>query len=169
MSLQNRVISGFSSEVSPLAGDLLARHGIRSWVKMSGGAGLHVMVPLRASHSFEEVRAAAELITYRARAREPKLFSFETRASRRRGRILIDTGRNEFGATYAAAYAVRPKPTAPVSAPCTWDEVESGAVYPQTFTLRGMAARLDAVGDLWADLHGSPSDVVLSAAKDLHF
>ena len=70
----------------------------------------------------------------------------------RGGRIFIDIGRNRAGATFAAAYTVRARPGAPVSAPCTWDEVASGAVAPQTFTLRTMPARLDAVGDLWAAL-----------------
>ena len=41
-------------------------------------------------------------------------------------RILVDTGRNGYSATFAAAYAVRPKPGAPVSAPCTWAEIERG-------------------------------------------
>jgi bifunctional non-homologous end joining protein LigD len=68
----------------------------------------------------------------------------------------VDTGRNEFGATYAAAYALRPKPNAPVSAPCTWAEVESGDVGPQSFTLRSMAKRLDTVGDCWSALFDAP-------------
>jgi bifunctional non-homologous end joining protein LigD len=71
----------------------------------------------------------------------------------REGRIFVDTGRNGYSATFAAAYAVRPKPGAPVSAPCTWDEIESGAVHPQTFTLRNIPERLAVIGDLWADLH----------------
>src|SRR5438552_16355369 len=70
----------------------------------------------------------------------------------RRGRILIDTGRNGYSATFAAAYTVRAKAGAPVSAPCTWKEIERGDVGPQTFTLRTMAARVSAVGDLWADM-----------------
>ena len=49
-------------------------------------------------------------------------------------------------------YAVRAKPGAPVSAPCTWDEVESGNVGPRTFTLRNMAARVEDVGDLWSGM-----------------
>ena len=64
----------------------------------------------------------------------------------------MDTGRNEYGATFAAAYAVRPRNGAPVSAPCTWDELESGKVGPQTLTLRGMAKRVAKLGDLWEDL-----------------
>jgi bifunctional non-homologous end joining protein LigD len=56
------------------------------------------------------------------------------------------------GATFVAVYSVRAKPGAPVSAPCTWAEIERGRVHPQTFTLRSMAARIEAVGDLWIDL-----------------
>jgi bifunctional non-homologous end joining protein LigD len=47
---------------------------------------------------------------------------------------------------------VRAKRGAPVSAPCTWDEIERGTVEPRTFTLRNMAARLERVGDLWAEM-----------------
>ena len=70
----------------------------------------------------------------------------------RGGRILVDTGRNGYSATFAAAYAVRARTGAPVSAPCTWDEIERGVVGPQTFTLRTMAARIAEVGELWADM-----------------
>ena len=68
----------------------------------------------------------------------------------RAGRILVDTGRNGYSATFAAAYAVRARPDAPVSAPCTWEELERGEVGPRTFTLRTMADRIAQVGDLWS-------------------
>ena len=48
----------------------------------------------------------------------------------RKGRIYVDTGRNGYSATFAAAYTVRAKPGAPVSAPCTWEEIEKGKVAP---------------------------------------
>jgi bifunctional non-homologous end joining protein LigD len=64
----------------------------------------------------------------------------------------VDTGRNGYSATYAATYTVRARPGAPVSAPCTWEEVERGDVGPKTFTLRTMAQRVADRGDLWADL-----------------
>jgi bifunctional non-homologous end joining protein LigD len=70
----------------------------------------------------------------------------------RRGRILVDTGRNDYSATLAAAYTVRARPGAPVSAPCTWEEVERGEVAPRSFTIRNMAKRIENVGDLWADM-----------------
>lgn len=70
----------------------------------------------------------------------------------RGGRIYVDTGRNGYSATFAAPYTVRAKRGAPVSAPCTWEEVERGDVSPGTFTLRNMPDRIAKMGDVWADL-----------------
>ena len=70
----------------------------------------------------------------------------------RAGRILVDTGRNDYSATFAAAYTVRARPGAPVSAPCTWEEIEHGEISPKSFTIRNMAERIENVGDLWSDL-----------------
>jgi bifunctional non-homologous end joining protein LigD len=128
-----------------LVRDLLARHHIRSWVKTSGGSGLHVLVPLRPTHGFAEVRAAAAFITRSARAREPKLFTFEVRPARRRGRIRIDVERNRAGAALISAFSVRAD--APlVSMPLEWQELE-GAVYPDDFSVGALRARLDAAGN----------------------
>src|SRR4029078_6047082 len=84
--------------------------------------------------------------------RYPKELTLEFQQKDRAGRILVDTGWNDYSATFAAAYAVRARAGAPVSAPCTWDEIERGEVGPQTFTLRAMADRLTAVGDLWSGI-----------------
>jgi bifunctional non-homologous end joining protein LigD len=65
----------------------------------------------------------------------------------------VDTGRNGYSATFAAPYTVRAKSGAPVSAPCTWEEIERGEVDPGTFTLRNMPERIEAVGDVWADMN----------------
>src|SRR5207248_5947155 len=84
--------------------------------------------------------------------RDPVHLTQEFIKADRVGRIFVDTGRNDYSATFAAAYAVRARPGAPVSAPCTWEELAAGEVGPQTFKLRNMADRIDAVGDLWADM-----------------
>ena len=70
----------------------------------------------------------------------------------RKGRIYVDVGRNGYSATFAAAYTVRAKRGAPVSAPCTWEEVERGEANPQTFTLRNMPERVAKIGDVWSDM-----------------
>jgi bifunctional non-homologous end joining protein LigD len=84
--------------------------------------------------------------------RDPKNLTQEFSKVDRGGRIFIDTGRNGYSATFAAAYAVRPKPGAPVSAPCAWEDLQRGEVGPRTFTLRTMPSRIAEVGDLWSDM-----------------
>jgi bifunctional non-homologous end joining protein LigD len=85
-------------------------------------------------------------------ARHPGMLTQEFSKADRGGRILVDTGRNGYSATFAAPYTVRARPGAPVSAPCTWAEIERGEVTPRSFTLRTMASRIAAVGDLWSDI-----------------
>ena len=131
---------------------LLEELGLPSWVKTSGSKGFHVVVPLDRKAGFDEVGRFAHRVGALLVERDPQHLTQEFAKADRGGRILVDTGRNGYGATFAAAYAVRARPGAPVSAPCTWDEVESGAVGPRTLTLRDMPARTAALGDLWADL-----------------
>jgi bifunctional non-homologous end joining protein LigD len=136
--------------------DLLAELGLPSWVKTSGSKGFHVLVPLDGQAGFDTVWQFAESAGRVLVARYPDVLTQEFIKVERDGRIFVDTGRNGYSATFAAAYAVRPKPGAPVSAPCTWDEIENGAVHPRIFTLRNLPERLAVQGDLWADLpkHG---------------
>jgi bifunctional non-homologous end joining protein LigD len=133
--------------------DLLEKDlGLPSWIKTSGSKGFHIVVALDGKSDMGTVAHFTHAVGALLVSRDPKHLTQEFHKKDRGGRILVDTGRNGFSATHAAAYAVRPKPGAPVSAPCTWDEVESGSVAPQTFTLRTMPARIAAVGDLWSDL-----------------
>ena len=132
--------------------DLLDELGHPSWVKTSGSKGFHVVVRLKARATFDDSSRLASRVADAFVQRYPKLLTMEFSKADRRGRILVDIGRNRAGATFVAAYSVRPKPGAPVSAPCTWDEIEQGMVGPQTLTLRTMAARVATVGDLWAPL-----------------
>lgn len=132
--------------------DLLDELGLPSWVKTSGSKGFHIVIPIDGKAHAGVVGSFAHRVGAMLAERHPDDVTQEFHKVDRGGRILIDTGRNNPGATFAAVYAIRPKPGAPVSAPCTWDEVERGVVGPRTFTLRSMAARLAAVGDLWGDL-----------------
>jgi bifunctional non-homologous end joining protein LigD len=138
--------------VALAARDLLEARGHTSFVKTSGSKGLHIVVPLGPRATFAQSSRLADEIAGALVAQHPQLATQAFSKADRGGRLYIDTGRNRAGATFAAAYTVRARPGAPVSAPCTWDEVASGAAGPRTFTLRAMADRLAAVGDLWADL-----------------
>jgi len=132
--------------------DLLAELGLPSWIKTSGSKGFHIAVPLDAKSDFGVVARFAHRVGRIMCQRDPDNLTQEFAKVDRGGRILVDTGRNGYSATYAATYTVRAKPGAPVSAPCTWEELERGAVGPKTFTLRSMAQRIADVGDLWEGL-----------------
>jgi bifunctional non-homologous end joining protein LigD len=135
-----------------LVRDVLAELDLPSWVKTSGSKGFHIVVPLDSTLGFDEVAAFAVGVGKVLVARDPRHLTLEFSKADRGGRIYVDVGRNGYSATFAAVYALRPKAGAPVSAPCTWEEVERGEVAPQTFTLRKMPARVEAVGDLWAEM-----------------
>jgi bifunctional non-homologous end joining protein LigD len=136
--------------------DLVAELGLTSFMKTTGSKGFHIAVPLNGQSDAGEVSSFAGIVGDILVARYPKMLTQEFSKADRGGRIYVDTGRNHPPATFAVAYAVRPKPGAPVSAPCTWEEIEKGKVEPQTFTVRNMAARVTGVGDPWSTLHDTP-------------
>ena len=135
--------------------DFLSELGLKSWIKTSGSKGFHIAVPLDGKDDFGTVSQFAHAVGRTLVKRDPENLTQEFHKVDRRGRILVDTGRNGYSATFASAYTVRAKPGAPVSAPCTWEEVERRQVGPKSFTLRTMAQRIADVGDLWSDMLSS--------------
>jgi bifunctional non-homologous end joining protein LigD len=132
--------------------DLLDELGLPSWVKTSGSKGFHIVVPLDGKTDTGQVAAFAHAVGSLLVVRHPTTLTQEFHKVDRGSRILVDTGRNGYSATFAAAYAVRAKPGAPVSAPCTWEELEAGKVHPQSFTIKNMTDRIADAGDVWSDL-----------------
>jgi bifunctional non-homologous end joining protein LigD len=132
--------------------ELLDELGLPSYVKTSGSKGFHIVVPLDgeadADTAWRFAHGAGAVLV----KRHPHLLTQEFIKADRGDRILVDTGRNLPGATFAAVYAVRARPGAPISAPCTWDELEGGQVGPGTFRLRTMAARIGEAGELWSGM-----------------
>ena len=145
--------------------DVLEELGLPSWVKTSGSKGYHIVVPLDGKMETGAVAGFAHAVGTLLVIRDPKHLTQEFHKKDRGNRILVDTGRNGYSATFAAAYAVRAKPGAPVSAPCTWEEIERAEVEPQSFTVRNMAARIEAVGDLWADMRKRKRSLTRAVAK----
>jgi bifunctional non-homologous end joining protein LigD len=135
--------------------DLLTELGLPTWVKTSGSKGFHIVASLDGKTRMGEAARFAHLAGSLIVKRNPQILTREFSKADRGGRIFVDTGRNGYSATFAAAYTVRAKPGAPVSAPCTWAEIERGEIGPRTFTLRTMPQRVAQVGDLWADMRKS--------------
>ena len=132
--------------------DLLEKLTLPSWVKTTGSKGFHIVVPIDGKTDIDVVARFANAVGTLFVSLAPDRLTQEFSKADRRGRIYVDTGRNGYGATFAAAYTVRAKRGAPVSAPCTWEEIERAQVHPRTFTLRSMPNRIAKVGDVWADM-----------------
>jgi bifunctional non-homologous end joining protein LigD len=139
--------------------------GLPAWVKTSGSKGFHIVVPLDRKTHMGDVAAFAHAVGALLVRRYPDVLTQEFHKVDRGTRILVDTGRNGYSATFAAAYAVRPKPGAPVSAPCTWEEIEKGTVHPRSFAVRNMADRIEDVGDLWAEMLKKKRSLTRAIAK----
>jgi bifunctional non-homologous end joining protein LigD len=129
--------------------------GLTSFVKTTGGRGLHVHVPLRAQDDFDAVRSFARQAAGVLAARNPDLVTAEPRKERRGSRVYADIMRNAYAQTVVAPYSVRARPGAPVSVPLRWDELEDHALRPGKFTLRTVRPRLEELSgdaDPWAAL-----------------
>jgi bifunctional non-homologous end joining protein LigD len=115
--------------------------GLRSFVKNTGGVGLHVVVPLVPERGWAEVFGFARGLALLMAARRPDLYSTAMPKAGREGRILLDFWRNGRGHTAVAAFSTRARPRASVSVPLEWDELDA-EIRSDAFTLRTLPKRL---------------------------
>jgi bifunctional non-homologous end joining protein LigD len=131
---------------------LLDDIGLESFPKATGGKGLHVVVPLRPRDDWTTIKAFAKSLAEDLVRQEPAAYTAVLAKKARRGRIFIDYLRNQRGASAIAAYSARAREGAPVAAPLTWQEVESG-VRADAFTVTTLPERLAALSrDPWTEL-----------------
>ena len=139
-------------EVATLVREELDGLGLVGGVKTSGSSGMHVVVPLERGISDEAAVLAAQIVATRVVARAPGIATVERSVSARpTGTVYVDYLQNIRAKTVAAAYSVRARPGATVSAPLEWKEVES-TLDPRDFTIETMPARLKRDGDIWGRL-----------------
>jgi bifunctional non-homologous end joining protein LigD len=141
--------------------------GLTSFVKTTGGKGLHVHVPLRADGDFDAARGFARQVGGLLVTRMPDMVTIEQRKDKRGHRLYVDVMRNAYAQTVVAPYVVRARPGAAVSVPLHWDELNDAALEPGRFTLRTVRHRLadlDHATDPWAEL--TRHRYSLAAAQD---
>jgi bifunctional non-homologous end joining protein LigD len=115
---------GNVKEAALLLRELLKGLGLESWPLLSGGKGLHVVVPLDASKDWPTVKSFAERFSRAISEAEPRMFTANIRKEQRKGRIFLDWLRNQRGATAVMPYSARGREGAPVSAPVAWSELD---------------------------------------------
>jgi bifunctional non-homologous end joining protein LigD len=145
----------------------LSELGLKSFVKTSGGKGLHVVVPLARRATWDEFKNFAKAVAMDVARREPKRYVATVSKTKRAGKIFIDYLRNARGATSVAAYSTRALAGAPVSTPLTWDELDSvkGAA---AFTMANLAQRLNALDDdPWVDFFDVRQSITAKMSEKL--
>jgi bifunctional non-homologous end joining protein LigD len=130
---------------------LLDKLELPAYLKTTGSRGLHIAVPLNREEDFDSVRAFVRRLAEIAVDEDREHRTLEQRKDQRRGRVFVDTNRNAYAQHMAAAYAVRARPGAPVSAPLDWNELDRKDLRPDSVTVRNVFGRLEKVGDLWKD------------------
>ena len=127
--------------VKKAAADLkghLADIGLTSWPMLSGGKGVHVVVPLVPRAEWPEAKSFCERFARALAEAEPDRFTANLKKVNRKGKIFIDYLRNQRGATAVLPYTARARETAPVAAPVTWTELRD-VETPKRFTIRDVA------------------------------
>ena len=125
--------------------DVLGEMGLASWPMLSGGKGVHVVVPLDQSRDWPAVKDFARRFALAVSEAHPKRFTANMKKTERRGRIFLDWLRNQRGATAVMPYGVRARPNAPVAAPIGWDELETADTAAR-FTIADAAELLRRAG-----------------------
>ncbi len=123
--------------------DKLASLGLESFLKTTGGKGLHVVVPLVRRSEWDDVKEFSHALVTALREEHPDRYVTTMSKAKRRGRIFLDYLRNARGATAVCVYSTRRRPRAPVSAPVSWDELDEKLRSDQ-FTVENLPARLRA-------------------------
>jgi bifunctional non-homologous end joining protein LigD len=126
--------------------------GLTTYVKTTGGKGLHVHVPLRADEGFDPVRDFARAVSELMIRDAPDRLTLEQRVDQRGNRIYLDVQRNGYAQMAVAPYSVRARRAAPVATPLQWAEVEDTELNPRRFTMRTMGDRLATTQDPWAGM-----------------
>ncbi|MCD2516418.1 DNA ligase D [Massilia sp. G4R7] len=123
--------------------------GLPSFLKTSGGKGLHVVVPVKPEYGWDTVKAFSQAIVRHLAGTLPERFAFKSGPKNRVGKIFIDYLRNGRGATTICAWAARARPGLGISVPLEWDELMALKSSAQ-WTVMNVHTRLDKGNDPWS-------------------
>jgi bifunctional non-homologous end joining protein LigD len=143
----------------------LGELGLRSFLKTTGGKGLHVVIPVRPEMDWAGIKEFSRSVAAAVEYDNPGKYTLSMSKDRRKGRILIDYLRNGRGATAIEAFSTRARPGAPVSVPIRWEELADG-VRSDTFDVRSTIRRLDDLrDDPWQDYDDAGTQRITARMK----
>lgn len=154
-------------EAAQLVNVFLRELGLKSFLKTSGGKGLHIIVPIRRLRDWDTVKGFSQAIVQHLAKTIPTRFAAKSGPRNRVGKIFIDYLRNGFGATTVSAWSVRARPGLGVSVPLAWEELSS-LKSSTRWSASNIHERLDKGNDPWAD-YAKTDQSIVPAMKKLGF
>lgn len=141
----------------------LIQLGLESFLRCTGGKGLHVVAPIARRTGWDELKSFAKSLAYAMTHDAPKKYVATSTKSRRTGRIYVDYLRNSRGATAVASYSSRARAGAPVAVPLRWNELE-GLAAGDTYNIRSVPTRLSSLrSDPWEGFFGNRQSLTRAA------
>ena len=141
--------------------------GLTSFVKTTGGKGLHVVVPLEPQLEWDAIKEFTRKVAEKFAATDPGAYLINMSKAKRKGKIFIDYLRNGRGSTAIAPYSTRARPGALIATPLSWAELEGGA-KPQDFGMEAVIARVTKrFKDPWKDLLTTKQGITEKTIKSL--
>lgn len=123
------------------------------FVMTTGSKGLHVVVPIKAEHTYDEVRQGAKQIAEKLVERYPELLTVQIRKEKRGGKIFLDYLRNSYGQATISPYSLRGIESAPVATPLDWEELEDKSLSSKSYHAKNILRRLAQKNDPWKEIH----------------
>jgi bifunctional non-homologous end joining protein LigD len=139
--------------------------GLESFLKTTGGKGLHVVVPIRRGPDWDEVKAFTKAVVEQMAGDDPARFTANMSKAKRKGRIYVDFLRNQRTATFIAPFSTRAKPGAPVSVPIFWEELDEGVRSDQFNTTTLPRRLLSLKEDPWAEIDNQRQGITAAAKR----
>jgi bifunctional non-homologous end joining protein LigD len=147
--------------------DFLADLGLKSFLKSTGGKGLHVVAPITPKFGWTEIKAFAKAVADGLVAARPDRYTANPLKHRRENKIFVDYLRNQRGGSAIVNYSTRAKNGAPVACPLRWDELK-GLKVAAPYTAKTLPARLKALrSDPWEGFFSTRQSITAKAMKAL--
>jgi bifunctional non-homologous end joining protein LigD len=147
---------------------LLNELGLPTFLKTTGGKGLHVVVPLKPTRDWDQAKRFAQAVAEKLAAAAPDRFTARMAKERRDRKIFIDYLRNARGATAIAAFSLRARPGAPVAMPIAWDKLAPKRdIRGDVFNLKNAGAELPAALAAWRDIAKSAATLTVKMFRAL--
>jgi bifunctional non-homologous end joining protein LigD len=141
--------------------------GLASFVRTTGGKGLHLVVPLVRRHGWDEVKAFARALCERHAADDPERLTTQVSKAKREGKVFLDYLRNGRGATAIATFSTRAREGAPVAVPVRWDELDA-SLRADAYDVGNVRRRLAALrGDPWAGFGDAARAITAAMRKEV--